>query len=463
MGLAAGTFLTQASPAQEKINIIHIIADDLGWDDVGCYGAPKIKTPNLDRLAREGIRFTDFYAPHATSTPSRAAILTGRFAPRINDGRGLNVLFPHSTDGLDPDKEICLPRLLKEKGYYSAVIGKWHLGHRKEFLPFVHGFDYFYGIPYPNDMGAERRFGLVNISNIMPPVPLIRDTMVIKECDKYDLAELPHWFLRESIDLLAKMKKEKRNFYLQWSNIETHTPWLVPHGFEGRSADGVYGDAVEYFDYSVGILLQAIRMLGLENNTLVVFSSDNGNILSTNTDLEMAYGKYATYDTSRLHQLRGGKGQCRYEGGTRVPCIMRMPGLIPQGITCNEIVTGADLFTTFADIAGVEIPSDRIIDGRSIISLMKGDSDTQVHDYFPGYQHDGTMMSIRKGEWKLAVPSPGTFSIEALNGYQLFNLKSDLGEQNDLSGVYPDRVEDLKALAGKLNAAIKAGAEFPDK
>ncbi len=449
--------------AQQKPNIIHIIIDDVGWDDLGCYGAPKIKTPNLDNLAKQGMQFTSFYAPHATCTPSRAAILTGRLAPRMNDGAGLEVLFPYSTTGLDPEKEICLPKILKQMGYISAVIGKWHLGYQSEYLPLAQGFDSFFGIPYPNDMGAERRFGLTNIHNILPFVPLIRDTTVIERCDKYNLAELPHWFLREAIDFLAYRKQDGKPFYLHWANIETHTPWYVPKGFEEKSRDGAYGDAVEYFDYSVGILMQALKELGMEKTTLIVVSSDNGNLIKSDLNLEMAYGKYATVDTTRLHVLRHGKGQTRYEGGTRVSCIMRWPGVIPAQSVCNEIATGADLFTTFVNLAGGQIPTDRVIDGKDIMPLMKGEKGVKIHEYFPGYQAFGNMMSIRKGKWKLAVPSPKTWSIEALDSYLLFDLSSDLGEKNDISAKYPETVEELKDLARRVETAIKNNQPLPEK
>lgn len=455
--------LTSGLKAQEKPNIIHIIADDVGWDDFQCFGAPKIKTPNLNKLASEGMKFTSFYAPHATSTPSRAAILTGRYAPRVNNGTGLEVLFPHSKTGLEPELEICLPRILKPLGYTSAVIGKWHLGHLPKYLPQAHGFDSFFGIPYPNDMGAERRFGLTNIHQIMPPVPLIRDTTIIKHCTKYDLAELPHWFLREAIDFLAYRKQDKKPFYLHWGNIETHTPWFVPLGFEGRSADGVYGDAVEYFDYSVGVLLQALKELGLDKNTLIVMTSDNGNITKTNLDLEMAYGKYATLDSSRHHILQHGKGQTRYEGGPRVSCIMRWPGVIPSKTVCDEIATGADLFTTFAEVAGAKIPTDRIIDGKNILPLMKGDKSAKIHEYFPGYQPFGQMMSIRKGNWKLALPGEKTWSIPALTTPQLFDLSADLGEKNNVAAKHPDKVKELSDLAKRVDEAVKNNKTLPEK
>ncbi|MDD6209563.1 MAG: sulfatase-like hydrolase/transferase [Bacteroidales bacterium] len=458
-GLGLSCALT-VSAQKQKPNIIHIISDDVAWDDLSCFGSKDIRTPNLDRMAQEGMRFTSFYAPHSTSTPSRVALLTGRFAPRINEGKGLDVLFPHDTTGVDPEKEVSLASLLKKEGYHTAVIGKWHTGHQKRYLPLAHGFDYYFGIPYPNDMGAERRFGLTNIYRKLPPVPLFRNNEKIKECNKYDLAELPHWFLREAIDYIAERAQKGEPFYLHWSIIETHTPWLVPLGFEGKSQAGAYGDAVEYNDYCIGILLEALKRLKLDENTLVVYSSDNGQITKNSIDLEMAFGKYATLDTTRTHILREGKGQARYEGGCRVPCIMRWPGVISQGQENNFIVTGADLFTTFVHLAGAEIPQDRVMDGKDVLPIIKGNRKS-VHEAFYGWTSNGTLMSVTKGKWKLAVPSKKTWSIAALDEAQLFDLEKDIHERNDISKEHPNIVKELTALAEEAKKAMKEGKKLP--
>lgn len=441
-------------------NIIHIVSDDVAWDDLSCFGSKDIRTPNLDRMAAEGMRFSSFYAPHATSTPSRVALLTGRFAPRVNEGKGLDVLFPHDTIGLDPEKEISLASLLKREGYHTAVIGKWHVGHQQRFLPLAHGFDYYFGIPYPNDMGAERRFGLTNIHRKLPPIPLFRNNEKIKDCNKYDLAELPHWFLRETIDYITERAQKKEPFYLQWSIIETHTPWLVPLGFEGRSDAGPYGDAVAYNDYCVGILLQALQSLDLDEQTLVVYSSDNGQITKNSVDLEMAFGKYATLDTTRTHILRGGKGQARYEGGCRVSCIMRWPGVIEKGGKNDAITTGADLFATFVSLAGGELPNDRVIDGKDLLPLIKGEQE-KVHDVFYGWTGNGMLMSVTKGKWKLTVPSKKTWSIGALNVPQLFNLEKDIHERKDVSKKYPEIVKELTELGEHAKVAMREGKVLP--
>ena len=448
------------SAQKPKPNIIHILSDDVSWDDLGCFGSKDIQTPNLDRMADEGMRFTRFHAPHSTSTPTRAALLTGRYAPRMNDGKGIDVLFPRDTIGVDPQEEVSLAALLKKQNYHTAVIGKWHTGHQERFLPLAHGFDYYFGIPYPNDMGAERRFGLTNIYHKMPPVPLYRNNEKIKDCYKYDLAELPHWFLRETIDYIAERAEKGEPFYLHWAIIETHTPWFVPMGFGGTSKAGAFGDAVEYNDYCIGILMQALKMLNIEDNTLIVYSSDNGQGRKNSLDLEVAYGKYGTLDTTRTHILREGKGQARYEGGTRVACVMRWPGVIEQGAQTDLITTGADLFTTFVRLAGGDIPKNRVIDGKDITPIMLG-KEAVVHETFYGWTGKGDLMSVSKGKWKLAIPGVKTWSIATLDEPQLFDLENDLSEKNDVSAQHPEIVKELTDLAEKAKKAMKEDKPLP--
>jgi arylsulfatase A len=449
-------FITFSSFSQDNLtkpNIIHILADDVAYDDLGCYGATKISTPNLDAMAAEGMRFTDFYAPHGTCTPSRAAILTGRYAPRVNNGTGLPVLFPDSKIGLDTELEITVTELLKEQGYTTALIGKWHLGHLPEFLPGEHGFDYFLGIPYPNDHGPER---LANTgSRGFPPITLIEDFDIIDELDNNELAELPSLFTQVACDYIREMAEQDRTFYLQYSNIETHTPWFVPKGFEGYSEAGPFGDAVEFLDRSVGAILRTVKEMDIEDNTLIVFSSDNGPLIVPYPELEACYGHYAEVDTSRKHMLRGGKYQSRYEGGTRVSCIMLWPGTIPPGSTCNEITAGFDFFTTFALLAGAEIPSDRPIDGRDLYPLMVQEVGYQPHTEFSGYEAKGLHMSYREGSWKLILPSKATYGIGQLDHYELFKLDTDPGEQRDVSAKYPFILEQMIDKAKAFDKDIK--------
>lgn len=420
----------------QKPNIIHILADDVGYDDLSCFGSKDIQTPNLDRMASMGMRFTDFYAPHGTCTPTRAAILTGRYAPRVNNGTGLPVLFPDSDIGLDTKLEITITELLQEQGYATALIGKWHLGHLPEFLPLNHGFDYYLGIPYPNDHGPER---LANTgSREFPMIPLIENNDIIDELDNNLLAEMPALFTQVACDYIRQMAEKEQRFYLQYSNIETHTPWFVPKGFEGYSEAGPFGDAVEYLDRSVGAIIRTVKKAGIEDNTLIVFSSDNGPLIVPYPELEECYGHFAEVDTNRQHHLRGGKYQSRYEGGTKVACIMMWPGVIPEGSICSNITAGFDLFTTFAAIAGAEIPTDRVIDGRDLYPLMTNNADgPPPHRDFSGYEARGLQMSYREGPWVLTIPTKAVYGVGALDHYELFNLADDPGESNDVSEEYP--------------------------
>jgi len=427
-------------------NIVHIIADDVGYDDLSCYGATDIKTPNLDRLAATGMTFTDFYAPHPTCTPSRAAILTGRYASRMNDGKGLSILWPGTEDGLDPEKEICLAKILKEQGYATALVGKWHLGDLPEYLPLKHGFDEYFGIPHPNDHGPERDGNTGSKGCLV--IPLYRGNEVVERLDNNALSEVPGRFVREVCGFIRRQAESGKPFYLQYSNIETHTPWFVPKGFEGQSEAGPYGDAVEYMDRSIGIILGQLRASGLEKNTLVVFTSDNGPLAHAYPELEACYGKYAQVDVPRANArlLQDGKYQARYEGGCRVACIMNWPDRIPAGVVDHNIVDGTDLFTTFIELAGADVPSDRVIDGQNIWHLMSGTSDEPVRDVFFSWVPKRNLMGVRKGKWKLLVPGKGNWAIGPQKKAALFNLENDPGEKADLSAERPEVVQELLDL-----------------
>lgn len=441
--------LASHSVAQQQPNIIHIIADDLGYDDLSCFGSKYYRTPNLDKLARQGTRLTNFYAPHATCTPSRTAVMTGRISPRVNDKKGLPVLFPFSKEGLDPEKEIAFPRLLKTKGYATALLGKWHIGHLPQYLPPQHGFDYYLGIPFPNDHGPER-LGNTN-SYGLDSIPLMKDNAVAKRLGNNEIAELPGLFVRETCMYMAKCVKEKKPFYIQYSNIETHTPWFIPKGFEGKSRYGAFGDAVEYFDMSVGIILEYLQKLGIENNTIVVFHADNGPLVHPYPELELCYGRYAAVDTTREHILREGKYQERFEGGPRVAAIVKWAGNIPAGSVNEQLVSGADLFTTFLHIAGAEVPRDRAIDGKDILPLLKSNDPRQsVRNTFFSFGPRGALQAVRYKQWKL------------VNGTMLFDLEKDISEKQDVAGEYPQIVQQLATLGKQAKKAVVEDKPLPE-
>lgn len=442
-------------------NIIHILADDVGYDDVGCFGAKEIATPHIDRLAAAGMRFTSFYAPASTCTPTRAALMTGCYAPRVGVFR---VLFPLDRIGLH-DREVTIGELLKSRGYATAVVGKWHLGHRPEFLPTRHGFDLFFGVPYPNDHGPERL--AQGKTRGFPPIPLIRGEQIVEQ--PAQLASLPERFTAEAVKFITDHKD--RPFYLHLANIETHTPWLVGQRFQYKSRAGVFGDAVQCLDGTVGEVLATLDKLGLAERTLVVFTSDNGPLVHRYPELEGIYGHTATVDVARKHVLREGKYQSMYEGGTRVSAVMRWPGKIPAGSACHEIAAGFDLFTTFAKLAGADIPQDRIIDGKDLTPLMFNQPGAKSpHEAF--YYYEGQRLAaVRSGKWKLAFgpPRPQGKPKSPAKGKQppaeqLFDLDADLGETTNVAAQQPEVIQRLRSLADRAREDLgDAGRNMPGK
>lgn len=439
VAFAIAAIFALPSRAQDRPpNIIHILADDVGYDDVGCFGAPKIKTPNIDELAAGGMRFTHFYAPCSTCTPSRCAILTGVYPERTGVARVLN---PKDTIGIS-DREITIAQLLKQRGYATALIGKWHLGHQAPFLPTKHGFDFYFGIPYPNDHDPVRpnfRYA--------PPMPLYRNDQIVEQ--PAQLETCPDRFTQAAVQFIRDNKD--RPFFLHLAPIETHTPWFVAPRHMGKSADGPFGDAVESLDWTVGQVMAELRILGLEKNTLVVFSSDNGPLVHRYADLETAYGRFATVDLTRPHLLTEGKYQSRWEGGTRVACAMHWPGKIPAGKTCAELTAGFDLFTTFATVAGAQIPKDRIIDGKDLTPLMTATEGTKSpHEAFYYYQNF-RLSAVRSGQWKLAFPGgvKGNKPNSPPTTLALFDVVEDPAEEHNVAADHPDEVKRLQEIAEK--------------
>ena len=424
----ASLSLAFAQQGRRPPNIIHLLADDLGYDDIGCYGAKGVATPNLDRMAARGMRFTDFYAPASVCTPSRASILTGRYSARLTRLR--NILNPGAR-GIVPGEEITIGTLLRQAGYRTGLIGKWHLGDVPESLPPNNGFDHYYGTPYPNDMGPE-------MEKNYPPIPVYRGLERVEV--PADLPHLPDKFAADALRFIEQNRA--RPFFLHLANIETHTPWFVPERFRGKSALGAYGDAVECMDSCFGQVLDKVRSLGLESQTLIVFSSDNGPLAAESPSvpaLKKAYGKYADPRPSEVHLLRGYKGTSHWEGGPRVPAIFEWPGVIPAGSECREVCGGMDLFTTFAAAAGAAVPSDRAIDGKDLLPLLRGDPGAKSpHDAYFSYG-GARLAGVRQGKWKL--------SLEPNAPPRLYDLDKDIRERHDVSDSYPAVMKELLALA----------------
>ena len=396
-------------------NFVFIFIDDLGYQDLGCFGSPLISTPRVDRMAREGTKFTDFYA-QPVCTPSRAALMTGCYPMRVSLP---SVLGANAKIGIS-DYEITLAQLLKSRGYATACIGKWHLGHHPQFLPTRHGFDSYFGLPYSNDMDK----------NGSPPIPLMRGEKIIEQPADQDT--LTQRYTQEAIKFIEANKD--RPFFLYLPHTMVHVPLHVSDKFRGKSKRGLYGDAAEEIDWSTGEVLDTLKRLGLDDNTLVVFTSDNGPWLSKNENGGSAL------------PLRDGKGTT-YEGGVRVPCVMRWPGKIPAGAVCGEMITEMDILPTFTRLARAAVPTDRIIDGKDIWPLMSGAKGAVTgHEALFIYKAS-RLEAMRSGKWKLILPRDGAPAA-------LYDLDADIAETTNLANSYPRIVQRLSEMAEKCRDDI---------
>ena len=409
-------------------NFIVIFCDDLGYGDIGCFGSKKHRTPNIDRMAAEGMRFTSFYVTSGVCSPSRSSLMTGCYPRRVNmhqDHNNLCVLFPRGKKGLNP-KEITIAEVLKQKDYATACVGKWHLGDQPEFLPTRQGFDYYYGIPYSNDMGGRK-------GGNRPPLPLLRNETVIEA--PANQRTLTKRYTEEVVKFITANKDKP--FFVYLPHTMPHLPIFASKDFEGKSANGKFGDAVEEIDWSTGQILETLKQLGIDKNTLVVFTSDNG----------AARGPGGSNGP-----LSGWKGSTM-EGGMREPCVMRWPGKIPAGAACDELAITMDLLPTFAKLAGTNPPADRIIDGRDIGALMFGRKDAKSpHDVFYYYQMD-QLQAVRSGKWKLHLalkPKKRNWGKPIDEStLELYDLKADIAEKNNVADKHPNVVKRLGALAEK--------------
>ena len=422
------------STAERAPNIVILLADDLGYGDLGCYGHPTIRTPNLDRMAAEGMKLTQYYAA-PKCTPSRAALLTGRLPIRS----GLNqVLFPTSNGGI-PDEEITLAEALKTRDYATICIGKWHLGHLPQYLPRRHGFDHYFGVPYSNDMDVKK--------SGHPPIPLMRDDVIIEQPAVQETLTLR--YTREALrfirDHSAKTPRG-RPFFLYLAYTFPHVPLHAGKAFRGKSPRGLYGDVVEEIDWSVGQILAAIREQGLSESTLVVFTSDNGPWL------------VKELDGGSAGLLREGKGSA-WEGGVRVPCLTWWPGTIAAGRVSFDLVSELDLFASCLELAGAKIPDDRPIDSISFAPVLRGTgSSSRSHVY---HYLDGEFMAVRSGPWKLHLKTINAASsqekVQAQNPPLLFHLMTDPSERIDVAGQHPDVIKKILEDVDAHRQGTKAG------
>lgn len=438
----------QSPPEAVQPNLIVIFCDDLGYGDLGSFGHPTIRTPNLDRMAREGQKWTHFYSAASVCTPSRAALLTGRLPVR----NGMmspkhRVLFPDSTSGI-PEAEVTLAEALRDAGYATACVGKWHLGHLPRFLPTNHGFDSYFGIPYSNDMDQTRKEStreLVKTARVEYwDVPLLRDGEVVER--PADQRTITRRYSEEAVRFIRKNRE--RPFFLYLAHNLPHVPLFASEDFLGTSKRGLYGDVVEEIDHGVGQIMQALTDLGIAERSLVVFTSDNGPWLP-----------YKEHGGS-AGLLRDGKGTT-WEGGMREPTIFWWPGQLESAVVM-EMGSTLDLFSTFCEIAGADVPSDRIMDSYDLSPVLFGSGESPRRSMF--FYRESKLYAVRQGEFKAHFitkpvytgrPETETHHDPPL----LYHLGRDPGEQYDVARLHPDVIESIEKLAADHRSEMVLGAD----
>lgn len=434
---AAALLSIFTAEAQKQPNIIVILMDDMGYGDIGTQGAIGYETPNLDKMGNEGMRFTRFYSVQAVSGASRAGLLTGCYPNRIGFSGAPG---PDAVTGIN-ENESTMAEVLKQKGYACAAYGKWHLGHHTKFLPTHNGFDEYYGIPYSNDMWPHHPTGTY------PDLPLYEGDKVIAY--NPDQSQFTTNFTERAIQFIDKNKK--RPFFIYLAHPMPHVPLFVSDKFKGKSKQGLYGDVIMEIDWSVGQILQKLRKEGLDENTLVVVTSDNGPWIN--------YGNHA----GSTGGLREGKGTS-FEGGQRVPCLMQWKGTIPAGSVCNKLAVNIDLLPTFAHISGAAMPSHKT-DGVSLFSLLKGDTKSTPRTSFLYYYRRNSLEAVSDGEFKLIFPhptrtyegfAPGNDGMpgrvdenKMLEEKILIDLRRDPGERYNVLSQYPEAAGRLEQMANE--------------
>jgi len=421
--------------AAQPPNIVIILADDMGWGDLGCYGHPSIRTPHLDQMAAEGMRFTDFYVAASVCTPSRAALLTGRLPVRTGMagtfGAKHDVLMPYDKGGL-PTNEITIAAALKTKGYATACIGKWHLGESPQYLPTHHGFDYYYGLPWSNDMEPAKHIPKDASKSLHQKLEwwqarLMRNDEIIERGT--DLSTLTQRYTREAQQFIRQNKKKP--FFLYLAHTYPHIPLFASKDFQDTSLRGLYGDVVEELDWSVGQVLETLRKEGLAKNTLVFFTSDNGPWIVK----DLAGGSAGPF--------RDGKGST-WEGGMREPGIAWWPGKIKPNVVNHDIACSMDLFATSLSLAGIPLPADRVIDGVDMTPMLLGKGPDQRQLMF--YYRLDKLFAVRKGPYKAHLFTRTGYSkadAEKHDPPLLFQVENDPEEKINVASEHPDVIADI--------------------
>lgn len=444
IGLCLGCIQQSCADEKRPPNVVIVYADDLGYGDIGCFGNKTIRTPNIDQMAKDGVRFTDFYVAQAVCSASRTALLTGCYPNRVGI---LGALGPASKNGIS-DKEMTLAQMLKAKGYATAIYGKWHLGHHPKFLPTRHGFDDYFGLPYSNDMWPHHP------TSKFPDLPLIEMEKTIEK--NPDQTKLTTWYTERAVKFIEQNKGKP--FFLYVPHNMPHVPLFVSDKFKGKSSQGLYGDVIEEIDWSVGQILATLKKCDLDENTLVIFASDNGPWLS--------YGPHA----GTSGPLREGKGTS-FEGGMRVPFVARWKGKIPASSICKEAAMTIDLLPTIAALTGADLPKNKF-DGKDIRPLLlakeSAKSPQEAYYFYWGKE----LQAIRSGKWKLHFPhdyrtvkgkipgegKPGNYANAKLE-LSLFDLEGDIGETTNVADKHPDVVQRLKMLADTMRDDLGDSAQ----
>lgn len=445
---------TAAAEARRPPNMVIILNDDQGYQDLGCYGSPDIKTPRIDQMAAEGMRCTDFYVASPVCSASRAALLTGCYPNRVVSRR---VFFPNRNHGGMSPEHTTIAEVLKGAGYATAAVGKWHLGDEAEFLPTNQGFDSYFGIPFSNDMSASKTmsytddcrwrdgfsrskldaaFAAGEVKPFKDSVPLMRNEACVEfPCDQ---SSITRRYADEGIRFISESVKKEQPFFLYLANSMPHTPLFASADFKGKSERGLYGDVVEEIDFNTGRVLDHLKALGIDENTIVIYTSDNGPWLSKANDGGCALPFYEGKFT-------------HFEGGQRVPSIIRWPGTVPAGVTNREIMSSMDLLPTLARAAGAELKTNQPIDGQDVLDLITGKPGAKSPHSYLFYAH----YAVRSGNWKYHKKE--IFRVKALtrdtDGPSLYNLADDPGESRNLITEHPEVAARLaKALEGHIAA-----------